>query len=341
MTRRRHPGGPIIVMHTTRDQKDKANPYTLMLMSSMPGDIKAVDFRWTRAVAGKCDVVHLHWPELLLRDSLAWKRVVRKVLFTVMYLRWAATRMPIVETVHNISPHEPGSRYERKILSALSRRTTAWIKLNPVDISVPAGRIVEIPHGHYRDWFKDCPRPDFARGRYLFFGLIRPYKNVEGLIDAFTQLNDPDTSLRIVGASSDPAFHDAILVLQAQRDDVSAECTFVSDWQLAEEIGRAELVVLPYKEFYNSGAALLALSLGRPVLTPRSRASELLQDEFGKEWVLLYSGPLSGADLKDALQLRRALQTECAMPDLSQREWMSISDAHAKLYRSVSKPRRG
>ena len=327
---------PLLVMHTTADKKDKGNPYTLMLLASMPTDIRAVDFSWIRAVAGRYDVLHLHWPELLLRDRFPLRRAVKKILFTVMYVRLLLVKTPIVQTVHNISPHENGSRYERRILAGLERRTGTWIVLNPTSTPISGGEVVEILHGHYRDWFAEYARCEAEPGRYLFFGLIRPYKQVVGLIDAFLELHDPATSLRIVGSSSDPAVERRIDDLGDSEPAVSVRLEFVSDEVLASEVRLSELVVLPYKEFYNSGAALLALSLGRPVLTPRNPASLALQEEFGPEWVLLFDGELGGAHLKDALAQLRSAGSRAPMPDLSRREWPGIGAAHGRLYRSIA-----
>lgn len=322
-------------MHTTTDKKDKGNPYTLMLLASMPVGIRAVDFSWVRAIVGRYDVLHLHWPELLLRDPVPFRSGVKKILFTAMYMRLMLSKTPIVQTVHNISPHENGTRYERRMLAGLERRTGTWIVLNPTSTAI-SGEVVEIVHGHYRDWFSEYAQPDTEPGRYLFFGLIRPYKQVVGLIDAFRELHDPTTSLRIVGSSSDPAVEQKINDLGDSEPAISVRLEFVSDAELAQEVGRCELVVLPYKEFYNSGAALLALSLGRPVLTPRNSASLALQDEFGADWVLLFDGELGGAHLKDALAQLRSARSRTLMPDLSRREWPAIGAAHGRLYRAIA-----
>lgn len=324
------------MLFTTVDKKDKGNPYILMLLASMPATIRAVDFSWSRAIVGRYDVIHLHWPELLLRDPGRFRSGIKRILFTLMFLRLLITRTPVLQTVHNLTPHETGPRYERWILGKLRARTGTWIVLNPTPVPISSGRVVEILHGHYRDWFADCARPDTEPGRYLFFGLIRPYKQVGSLIDAFLELNDPATTLRVVGAASDPAVEKQVASLGADRTNISVEFAFVPDDQLAVELGLAELVVLPYKEFYNSGAALLALSLGRPVLTPRSESSLALQAEFGAEWVLVFDGELCGAHLKDALALLRTT-VRPPLPDLSRREWAGISAAHTELYSSMAR----
>jgi beta-1,4-mannosyltransferase len=326
---------PIIVLHTARDRRDSGNPYTIMLRESMPADVTALEFHWKVGLFGRYDVIHFHWPEWLIRDARPFGRTLKRILIAMLCLRLLAFRTPVVQTAHNLAPHETGSRYERKVLRFINTRTGTWITLNPTPVDLPGGRVMQITHGHYRDWFADYVKPEMVVGTLLFFGLIRPYKGVGSLIDAFLEMGDSNTSLRIVGASSDPEVEDRLGSLHESEPAVSAELEYVTEEQLAHELGRAELVVLPYRELYNSGAALLALSLGRPVLTPRNTSSEHLQREFGSEWVLLYEGDLSGADLRDALAFRRE-NGKNEMPDLSRREWAGIGTAHADLYRRLA-----
>jgi beta-1,4-mannosyltransferase len=371
------------VLHSTTHVRDQGNPYNLLLMDAMPADVQAVGFSWGRALLGRYQVVHLHWPELLLRDPDPRRQAVKRLLAGLLVLRWTVLRTPIVQTVHNLTPHESTSRYERAVLALLTRRTRAWIKLNPLPVPID-GVVVEIPHGHYRDWFADLPRAPRVPGRLLFFGLIRPYKRVGRLLDAFLAATadraatdqaspdqaspdqgaadqdaaEPRLSLRIVGACSDPDVQARVLACQQERDDVSAQFAFVPDARLAQEITASELVVLPYQDFYNSGAVLLALSLGRPVLTPRTPATELLQQEFGPQWVRLFDDPLTGEALRAALRGavagrgpagdgagHRAAEAapegdrpgRDALPDLSRREWDGIGRAHAALYRAAAR----
>ena len=57
----------------------------------------------------------------------------------------------------------------------------------------------------------------------------------------------------------------------ARDPRITAVLRYVTDAELVDEVGRAELVILPYHEMHNSGAILVAMSLGRPVLAPRTR----------------------------------------------------------------------
>jgi glycosyltransferase involved in cell wall biosynthesis len=66
-------------------------------------------------------------------------------------------------------------------------------------------------------------------------------------------------------------------------------------------LNACDVVVLPYREDLTSGAAMLALSFGRPVVAPRmGTLEELLTDDCG----VLYD-PRSDAALVDAMRAAR------------------------------------
>ena len=111
----------------------------------------------------------------------------------------------------------------------------------------------------------------------------------------------------------------------------SARLEYVGDEVLAREIGEAQCVVLPYQDMQNSGALLLALSLGRPVLVPRSEANAVLAAEVGEEWVRLYDGVLDADVLAEALRAQTRWRRQSA-PDLSRRDWPRLGVQHHATY---------
>ena len=125
------------------------------------------------------------------------------------------------------------------------------------------------------------------------------------------------------------------------RDTVQAACRrdarvgallqYVDNDVLAHEIGQAQLVVLPYRQMLNSGALLLALSLARPVLAPRSGANAAIAEEVGEGWLTLYRGELDAATLAAALR-RQAGRDPRARPDLSRRDWPALGAQHYGSY---------
>jgi beta-1,4-mannosyltransferase len=331
-----HPDGasPLVVLQSFGSPTARTNPYLTQLLSSVSPAVSVETFSWRRAIVGRYDVFHCHWPEHLIRNKSWRQRWLGRALFALLLARLRLRRTAVVRTAHNITPHEQGGRVERLLLNRFDRRTSLWIALTD-RTPLPAGATVRvIPHGHYRDWYARYAVPPARPGQLLFFGLIRPYKGVEELLDSFLECADPEARLRIVGAGADPELVQR--VERATRSDprVTAHLAHATDEQLAAEIGAAGAVVLPYREMHNSGVLLLTLSLGRPVVVPDSDVAAAMSAEVGPGWVNTFRPPWDSAALAGAVELsRQALPAR--PPDLHAREWAQIGDLHVAAYREA------
>ncbi|WP_051071642.1 GDP-mannose:glycolipid 4-beta-D-mannosyltransferase [Azoarcus sp. KH32C] len=322
---------PITVLQSLRPQTAD-NPYVKQVVAAVASHADVAFFSWRTALFGRYDVFHVHWPEFLLRAPDR-SRPLQYALFLALILRTALSRRPVVRTLHNLEPHEGASAVERFLLRLLDRRTRMWIRLNAVTAD-RAPQTVTILHGHYRDWFARLEVPASVPGRLLYFGLIRPYKGVETLLDGFRALDPelvPDAQLRIVGHPSTDALRRGIVDACNADPRIGALLTYVDDATLAREIGLAELVVLPFRQMLNSGSLLLALSLDRPVLVPRNEANEALAQEVGPGWVYMYDGELDAGTLAAALWEVR-ITPRTPTPDFSRREWSDAGQRHYRAY---------
>lgn len=332
------PARRLVVLHSLR--ADSSTTYVDQVVGSRPPGADVRLFRWSTALAGRYDVLHVHWPELLIRDSRRpWLRPVRRRLLDLLLLRLRLTRTPLVWTAHNLSPHEPGDPSEQRALRRFSRRVDLAIRLNPASPVDVGRRRVTIPHGSYREPFAGHPQPAAEPGRLLYFGVIRPYKGVDALLAAFSQLPGADLRLRVVG---NPHQGQAELVEAAVAADprIGALLRFVADRELVEEICRAQLVVLPYRGgMHNSGSLLAALSLDRPVLVPASPTNAALAEEVGPGWVLQYDGELTAEVLADAVA--RTATPPAQRPRLDDRDWAEVARRHGEAYREVLAAVRG
>jgi beta-1,4-mannosyltransferase len=170
-------------------------------------------------------------------------------------------------------------------------------------------RSVVIPQPHYRLVYGEPCEPAEAKRRLSldsgarvigFFGQVRPYKNLAGLHRAFAQLDDESARLLVAGD-----FHESC---REMLSDFTCDPRAVvldrhlPDDEVALVLAAMDVVVLPYRELGNSAVALLALSYGRPLLAPGGVPSiEDFRTAAGTEWVSLYEGELSAADLREAL----------------------------------------
>ena len=327
---------PVRVLQSFPDPRPTTNPYLVMLRRSLDA-LPAVDlhtFTWRRALLGRYDVFHVHWPETLLAARTPARVARRRALVALLLLRLRLTRTAVVRTVHNLRPHEGVPHVDALLLGLLERQARVLIRLND-ETPVPAGtRALTAQHGHYRDWYADYEVPERVPGRVAFVGLVRPYKNVDGLVAAFRETADaaPGASLHVAGSAASDTLAEQLRAAAGDDPRISLTLQFLEDADLVDAVGRAELVALPYREMHNSGAALLALSLGRPVLLPRNATNARLAEEVGPEWVHLFDGVLTAEMLLDALTASGRIRPG-DRPDLSAREWDLTGAHHLDAYR--------
>ena len=177
------------------------------------------------------------------------------------------------------------------------------------------------------------PRAAAIPGQFGYVGLIKPYKGVERLVDAFAEASaiDPTLTLRISGKPANEAIERRLRTATERLSGLDTTLRYVSEQAFVDVVTSSELVVLPYRFMHNSGTALAALSLGRPILVPDNDLNRALSSEVGPGWVHLFDGELTAGTLLDAIRAVRA-EPPAAAPDLSAREWHDVGARHARAY---------
>jgi beta-1,4-mannosyltransferase len=325
------------------------NPYTRLLYKNMNAQVS--DFSYRRSITTDCDIVHLHWPEWELNafgnsiEAATWLRL-KLVAIDILRVRGAK----VVWTVHNLRAHEGRHpRLEKWFWSAFIRRVDAYITLAesgrvaaidrfPGLASIPG---YVIPHGHYRDEYPNSSTDD-ARKQLgisastkvlLFFGQLREYKNVPALIRAFREAPG-DIALCIAGRPSSEA-----LTTQIKREAALDSRVFLHLYEVPKErvqifFRAADLVVLPYRDILNSGAALLSLSFNRPVLVPNRGAMDELRSRTGPEWVRTYSREIDASALQEALTWATGISRP-SEADLGDLQWPKLAAQTLQAYEDV------
>lgn len=311
------------------------NPYISLLADSLRARGARVQFfTWRRALLGRYSVLHAHWPEYLVWHRRFLVRTAYQMGAAVLALRLRLQKIPVVRTVHNRTPHDALRGRQRTVLGLIESRARFWIYLTAEGTpgTVSSGTSSVIAHGHYKDWPPYTPEGSKKADHVLAFGHLKPYKGHEELIRAFRATQLP--SLRILGRAGDGSYLETLRDAAGADPRVEIDSRYLPDRELAQAISGAHMVVLPYKDFYNSGAALLALSLGTPLVVPRNGITEALRREVGSDWVMTYVGGLTGDVLETAYDWA-AGQESVPEPRLAGRDWDPIAREHISAYRTA------
>ena len=329
---------PCVLMSPGPEDEFK-NPYNQLLVDSLVGVTDTVAFRWKRALFGRWEVLHVHWPEAILFGTTRKKKIVKAALFLAVVGRAKMLRRSMVWTVHNIAPHEPLVGLGQLAYKAWTSAVSARVHLNSGTVGLAGGRDraidVVIPHGLYpypTSGSRVHPRAS-EPNRLVFFGAIRAYKKVPELVRAFKATSDGWT-LTVAGEPFDLKLEQEMRAAGSGDARVKILSRRLSEGELEACLADCDAVVLPYDGLINSGALLLALSRGLPVLVPNSKSVRALADEVGQEWIDTFEGEISPADLRAFFRFVSEVDRES--PDLESRGWRRIGDAHAGLYRRLT-----
>ena len=108
---------------------------------------------------------------------------------------------------------------------------------------------------------------------FLFFGLIREYKGVGRLLNAFASIAGKDARLRLdVVGRVDPPHTDGFVERLQNSLQVRAHLGFVPYHLVQRHLLAADIAVLPFERVLNSGSLALTTTFGLPVIVPDSEA---------------------------------------------------------------------
>ncbi len=265
----------------------KANPYLPRLCVELERSGIQVVRRSTWRVGLRelrpGDWVHLHWPGAKVLSSVrCWYRwKVRRFLGDLDALRRSAVR--IAWTAHNLWPHDdPHPDLGRDLRREMLRRVDHVFVHFEAARDVIAGEfqyrgeVTVVPHAHYCDEYPwtgvkaaartslSLPETGFV---VLMLGELRPYKRIPLGIEAFRLTAAAGDRLVIAGRSDRRVLNDI------RRAAAGDPCVIVIPRRLTrEEVGllheASDAFLMSHHGSFTSGSAVMALSLGCPVVGP-------------------------------------------------------------------------
>jgi glycosyltransferase involved in cell wall biosynthesis len=324
-----------------------------------PDGYRVRELFYTHAVGGPASRLRLasklveHVPDMLaLRRHAAAADVVHFQWLAVQPVdRFLLPRRPLALTAHDLLPREPRPfqlHAQRRLYDSVDavvahseygrRRLVDELGVNP-------GKVRVIHHGAF-EFLTRAPEgqlpPELEPGPagppvVLFFGLLRPYKGIEVLLDAWRSSAD-GAELWIVGRPR----MDLDRLRSLAPAGVRWVPRFVSEGELVACFRRADVVVLPYlrtERFDFSGVLATALAFGKAtVLSDVGGFSEVAQAGAARlvkpgdpDALAAALGPLL-RDPEDRARLARGAREAAAGPY----SWDRAAELSLALYRELA-----
>lgn len=235
----------------------------------------------------KPDILHIHWQHSFIVGRNILDTILRSIFFTTGLILLKLLGIRIVWTVHNIYNHEKKfvsiELFFTSILAKIADRIFVHCRyakhvVMRVFRLASSARVVVIPHGNYIPVYENKISRQEARRLlgiqpdnivFLYFGLIRPYKGVFKLINAFKKFKNPRARLFIVGKPADKQVVKKLVEETRSDPRIRVVPRFIPDNEVQIYMNAADTVVLPYETVLSSGTLLLAMSFCKPVIAPR------------------------------------------------------------------------
>ncbi len=225
------------------------------------------------------------------------------------------------------------------------------------EFKVSEAKVSVIPFGINNTLPNSCLTRSEARSRLglgmtekviLFFGRVAGYKGLEYAVEALDHLVQRDDSFRLVVAGRIEKGHgshwehiEATIEAKRLTNHVASRIGYIPDEDVEVYFKSADVLILPYKNIYQSGVLFLAYSFGLPVIATDvgSFREDIIDGETG-----MICRPGDADDLARTLQryfdseLFRNLESGAAkIRDFGNRKysWEKVADITCGVYEQL------
>lgn len=234
-------------------------------------------------------IFNLNWYESIESKNKFYTYI--KFIFRVLLIYFLKiNKKKIIWTVHNKEPHN--TKYYKlslKIMKLLCKKSDSIIihcdkskdvLSNLANNETVLKKIVYIPHPNYigvykskntTEDYKILEKNSNDELLILFFGQVRPYKNVELLIEAVKESNYRNIKLIIAGKPCNNNYKDNLEKLINGDLRIKTIFRFIDDEEILMLINKSNILAFPYdlNSTLNSGSILLAFSNKKTVIASK------------------------------------------------------------------------
>jgi len=206
-------------------------------------------------------------PDILIINY--WMPFFAPALGSIAYLA-QEKGIKVIAILHNLIPHEKrmgDAQLNRFFINQVSAFLVMGSSVKQDLLSMlPNARHTQHPHPLYEHFGAQKDRTESLQQLgipsnkkvLLFFGLIRAYKGLDTLIQAFGQLSE-EYALVIAGESyEDFATYQALIDQHTNAEHVYPHIHYIADEEVSTYFSAADLCVLPYKTATQSGVISIA-----------------------------------------------------------------------------------
>lgn len=246
-----------------------------------------MDYNSPRSWLGAYKFLKIHRPDVII--ILWWSSSVAHMQIFLKWVNRLGVKAKIILEMHEVvDPLEdrilPIRLYSRVAGRMLVRRLDAYTTQSSIDrdkvidvYHIDANMIYVVPVGLYEDYAKPIDRLSAKQELridkefvILYFGLIRHYKGVPHLIEAFNGLPSSialRSRLLIVGEVWEEKEQlEKMVDTSPYKDQITLVQQYVPDSMIPKYFSASDVVVLPYLRASGSGVAHIALPYGKPII---------------------------------------------------------------------------
>ena len=257
-----------------------------------------------------------------------------------------------VALVHNMIPHEP-SLLDKLFAPLYVRATDGFVALSESVVqdidhldrnNKPK---TSYPHPIYDHYGEQMSKEEACQAlnlnpenQYmLFFGLVRAYKGLDLLLDAFGKVKDQLPNLQLIVAGEfyeDEDKYRAQINNNQLTNKVIIKNEFIADADLRKYFGAADLIVQPYKTATQSGVTQVAFHFEKPMLvTNVGGLGEIVHDHKMGYAVEPNAEAIAEALLDYYTHSRQADYTEYLIKQKDNYSWSKLAESFVKIHNKI------
>lgn len=231
-----------------------------------------------RLISLKC--VNLNWyDDINISNKFKSYLILIKKMLTINLLK--LLHIKIIYTLHNKIAHDGKSDKVNLILkkyllkksdtiAILSKKSVDYInRLFPNNATIQ-NKTFFVGHPLYITHCLNEKEYTNSELIYLFYGMVRPYKNIELLIAAWKELKLTDAKLMIVGKPISNQYKEELLSIAKDVPGMTLQLEYIDNRTLDEMIQGSHVIISPLnvKSSLNSGTLIKAMCMKKTIIMP-------------------------------------------------------------------------